>query len=267
VTNDLEGRVALVTGGASGIGRASAERFAAHGMRVCVVDLDGDAARAVAAPLSGLAIACDVSDPDQVDSAFARCAEELGGVDLAFLNAGITIHWSGDIGSLDLAQYRRSVGVNLDGVVFGAVAAVRTMRARTGGAPGAIMATASLAGLMPWHPDPVYSLGKHGVVGFMRSIAPNLAPEGISVHTICPGITDTGVLGDRRALVEGFGVPVMDSDTIADAVVAVAALPIAATGSCWVVQHGKAPWAMEFGDVPGPDSKLNVPVRARRRRS
>lgn len=259
----LDGRVALVTGGGSGIGRASAERFAAHGMRVCVVDLDGEAASAVAAPLNGVGIACDVSDPDQVDSAFAQCAEEFGSVDLALLNAGITIQWSGDIGSLDLVQYRKSVGVNLDGVVFGAAAAVRTMRARGNGAPGTIMATASLAGLMPWYPDPVYSLGKHGVVGFMRSVAPNLAPEGIAVHTICPGITETGVLGDRRSLVEGFGVPVMDADTIADAVVAVATLPIEATGSCWVIQHGKSPWAMDFADVPGPDSKLNVPIGAR----
>ncbi len=260
---NLEGRVALVTGGGSGIGRASAQRFAAQGMRVCVVDLDGAAARAVADSIDGLGIACDVSDSAQVDTAFARCADELGSVDLALLNAGITIHWSGDIGSLDLAQYRKSVGVNLDGVVFGAVAAVRTMRDRPDSPPGAILATASLAGLMPWHPDPVYSLGKHGVVGFMRSIAPNLAPEGIAVHTICPGITETGVLGDRRALVEGFGVPVMEPDTIADAVLAAAASPIEATGSCWVAQHGKAPWVMDFAEVPGPDNKLNVPVRAR----
>lgn len=258
----LEGSVALVTGGGSGIGRASAHRLAAEGMRVCVVDLDGETASAVADSVDGLGLACDVSDPGQIDSAFARCAEEFGSVDLALLNAGITIHWSGDIGSLDLAQYRRSVGVNLDGVVFGAVAAVRTMRTRTGGAPGAILATASLAGLMPWHPDPVYSLGKHGVVGFMRSIAPNLAPEGIAVHTICPGITETGALGDRRPLVEGFGVPVMEPEAIADAVLLAATAPIEQTGSCWVAQYGKPPWAMEFAEVPGADSKLNIPVRA-----
>jgi NAD(P)-dependent dehydrogenase (short-subunit alcohol dehydrogenase family) len=257
----LDGRVALVTGGASGIGRSSAELFAAHGMRVCVADLDGGAASAVASSLGGLGIGCDVSDPGQVESAFARCSEEFGSVDIALLNAGITIHWSGDIGSLDLAQYRKSVGVNLDGVVFGAVAAVRTMRARVDAAPGVVVATASLAGLMPWHPDPVYSLGKHGVVGFMRSIAPNLAAEGIAVHTVCPGITETGALGDRRSLVEGFGVPVMEPEVIADAVLHAAMAPMEATGSCWVVQHGMAPWPMEFTDVPGPDNKLNVPVR------
>ncbi|TXI40664.1 MAG: SDR family NAD(P)-dependent oxidoreductase [Mycobacterium sp.] len=256
----LAGRVALVTGGASGIGRAAARRLADAGMRVCVVDIDAAAATAVADSVDGIAVRCDVSDAEQVTAAFDTCARELGSVDLAFLNAGITIHWSGDIGSLDLSDYRRSVGVNLDGVVFGAVAAVRAMRARPDGGDGVILATASLAGILAWHPDPVYSLGKHAVVGFMRAIAPNLAPEGISVHTICPGITETGVLGDRRPLVESIGVPVMEPDAVCDAVLTAATAPIEASGSCWVVQHGKAPWPMEFPDVPGPDSRLNVPV-------
>lgn len=259
----LSGRVALVTGGASGIGRATAVRLASEGMQVCVVDIDGSAAEAVAEPLGGIGLRCDVTDPDQVDATFASCVAGLGALDVAFLNAGITIDWSGDIGSLDLAQYRRSVGVNLDGVVFGARAAVRTMRSLAAGTERAILATASLAGLMPWHPDPVYSLGKHGVVGFMRSIAPNLAAEDIAVHTICPGITETGVLGDRRSLVERIGVPVMEPETIAEAVLAALAAPAEAAGACWVAQHGKPPWAMEFAPVPGPDSRLNVPVRPR----
>ena len=259
----LDGRVALVTGGGSGIGRATAERFAAEGMRVCVIDIDGDAASTVATSLDGLALQCDVSDPGLVDDAFAACFRQLGSVDLAFLNAGITIHWSGDIGSLDLADYRRSLSVNLDGVVFGARAAVRTMRTRHDGGDGAILATASLAGILPWHPDPVYSLGKHAVVGFMRAIAPNLASEGIAVHTICPGITETGALGDRRPLVERIGVPVMEPEAIADAVVNAAKSPGETTGACWVVQHGKPAWAVKFADVPGPDSRLNVPVGRR----
>lgn len=253
------GRVALITGGGSGIGRATAHRFAAEGMRVCVVDIDADAVAAVADELGGLAVSCDVSDPAQVDATFARCADELGGLDLAFLNAGITVHWSGDIGSLDLADYRRSVGVNLDGVVFGARAAVRTMRTL---APGerAILATASLAGLMPWHPDPVYSLGKHAVVGLMRSVAPSLAAERIAVHTICPGITETGVLGDRRRLVESIGVPVMEPDAIADAVLTAVAAPLERSGTVWVVQHGKPAWPMEFPELSTPDNRLNAPV-------
>ncbi|WP_197497395.1 SDR family oxidoreductase [Mycobacterium sp. 852013-51886_SCH5428379] len=205
-----------MTGGASGIGRATAVRLAAEGMQVCVVDIEGAAAEAVAEPLGGVGLRCDVTDPDQVDATFASCMADLGGLDVAFLNAGVTIDWSGDIGSLDLTQYRRSIGVNLDGVVFGVRAAVRAMRS-SGAGDRAILATSSLAGLMPWHPDPVYSLGKHAVVGMMRSIAPNLAAEGIAVHTICPGITETGVLGDRRPLVERIGVPVMEPEAIADA--------------------------------------------------
>ncbi|MGE2837078.1 SDR family oxidoreductase [Mycobacterium sp. SMC-4] len=260
VNRELRGRVALVTGGASGIGRATAVRLAAEGVRVCVVDIDGEAATGVADEIGGIGLRCDVTDPDQVDATFEACVDELGGLDIAFLNAGITIHWSGDVAELDLAEYRRSVGVNVDGVVFGVRAAVRTMRSLDQ-RDRAVLATSSLAGLMPWHPDAVYSLGKHAVVGFMRSIAPNLIAEGIAVHTICPGITETGVLGDRRALVERIGVPVMEPDAIADAVLAALDAPAEATGSVWVAQHGIPPWTMGFASVSGPDSKLNVPVR------
>ncbi|UUO04240.1 SDR family oxidoreductase [Mycolicibacterium novocastrense] len=260
----LAGRVALITGGGSGIGRAAAQRLSAEGMRVCVLDIDGDAARAVAEPLGGMSLTCDVADADQVATAFAQCLEELGGLDLALLNAGITIRWSGDIGTLDLAEYRKSLGVNLDGVVYGVVNAVRTMRT-LGEGDRAILATASLAGLMPWHPDPVYSLGKHAVVGLMRSVAPGLAADHIAVHTICPGITETGALGDRRALVEGIGVPVMEPEASADAVVAAATAPLDASGSCWVVQHGTDPWPMQFVELDTPDNRLNVPAGRSRR--
>lgn len=256
----LEGRVALITGGGSGIGRATAVRLAEEGMRVCVSDINSGAARAVAESIGGVGLSCDVSDPDQVDEAVAACADRLGGLDVAFLNAGITIHWSGDIASLDVAKYRKSLGVNVDGVVFGAAAAVRAMRAGAGGAERALVATASLAGVIPWHPDPVYALGKHSVVGFMRSIAPGLAAEGIAVHTICPGITETGALGDRRPLVERIGVPVMEPEAIAEAVVAALRSPAEPAGSCWIAQHGKPAWPLEFPDVRGPDDRLNVPV-------
>jgi len=230
-------------------------------MCVCVVDIDERAAATVADSLGGVGLRCDVSDPEQVDAAFASCVREFGRLDLAFLNAGVSVRWSGDIATLDIADYRRSLGVNLDGVVFGARSAVRAMRSCPDNGERAIVATASLAGILPWHPDAVYSLGKHAVVGFMRAIAPNLSPEGIAVHTICPGITETGVLGNRRRLVEGVGVPVMEPQAIADAVLAAITAPSDATGSTWIVQHGKPAWAVQFPDVPGPDGRLNVPVR------
>jgi NAD(P)-dependent dehydrogenase (short-subunit alcohol dehydrogenase family) len=256
----LDGRVALVTGGGSGIGRATARLLASEDMRVCVVDIDDRAAAAVADSIGGVGLGCDVSDPEQIDSAFASCVREFGRLDLAFLNAGISIRWSGDIATLDVADYRRSVGVNLDGVVFGARSAVRTMRSSPADGERAIVATASLAGILPWHPDAVYSLGKHAVVGFMRAIAPNLTPDGIAVHTVCPGITETGVLGHRRPLVEGVGVPVMEPEAVADAVLLAATAPLDATGSTWAVQHGKPAWVVQFPDIPGPDGRLNVPV-------
>lgn len=257
-----EHRVALVTGGGSGIGAATAARLAAEGIRVCVVDIDHEAAELVAAGIGGLAVACDVSDPDQVDAAFATCVSELGSVDVALLNAGVSLHWSGDIGALDLADYRRSLGVNVDGTVFGMRAAVRAMRARPGGAAGgAIVVTASTAGLDPWLPDPVYTLGKHAVIGLVRAVAPSLAFEGLAVHAICPGFTQTGMLAERGALIERLGVAVADPSSIADAVVGLLDAPIELSGSAWIAEADKEPWAMQFSSVPGSHNTLNVPVR------
>src|SRR5690349_23609496 len=107
---ELAGNVALVTGAASGMGRATARRLADEGMSVCVVDIDGDAVGAVAEEIGALAVTCDVSDPDQVEAAFDQCVERFGRVDLAHLNAGVSITWSGDIAELDLRQYDRAVG-------------------------------------------------------------------------------------------------------------------------------------------------------------
>src|SRR5256885_17054938 len=93
-------------------------------------------------------------------------------------------------------QSRRIMGPNVDGVVFGARALVPSMAARGG---GAIVATASLAGLIAFSPDPIYTLTKHAVVGLVRALAPQLEPPGIPPNAVCPGLTDTPlVCGDRR---------------------------------------------------------------------
>ena len=253
---ELEGRVALVTGGGSGIGRASARQLAAKGMRVCVVDVNGDAARAVADEIGGLAVTADVSDSAQVDAAFAACIEAFGGIDLALLNAGIAVLQ--ELGTLTDEDYARTRGINLDGVVFGARAALRAMRARTDGRKGGvIIATASVAGIDPTgSPSPIYPLTKHAVIGFVRSLGPALAKEGITVHAICPGLTDTAILPDPiKAMFVGMGIPMVDPDRVADAVVTAATAGPEASGSCWIVQPD-ATYAHEFNDVPGPHKRL-----------
>ena len=245
---NLDGKVALVTGAASGIGRATAERLASEGMRVCVVDLHEDGGRRVAADVGGTFNVADVGDPAQVDAAFAHCVAELGGLDVAFLNAGIAIGHP-DIEALPDDEYRRIMRVNVDGVVYGARAAVREML--RGGHGGAIVATASLAGLIPFPPDPVYDLTKHAVVGFMRSLAPNLAPKGITANCVNPGMTATAIIGDEaKAMLEEAGFPLMPPSQIADAVVE--AVTSGDTGHCWVCQPGREPVRYEFRDVPGP---------------
>ena len=253
---ELEGRVGLVTGAGSGMGRATVQRLVAEGMNVCAVDINGDAARAVAEPIGALAITCDVSDAGELDAAFAQCLEHFGSLDLAHLNAGVSISWSGDIAELDIADYQRALGVNLHHVVYGARATVRAMRQRSDGSTGgAIVATSSIAGLEPFYPDAVYTITKHGVVALVRSIAPNLAVEGIAVHALCPGTTDTGMLSNpTKELLASKGVPLIPPEDIANAVVVAATSPIETTGSCWVVNP----------DGPrSPSTSTTCPVRTR----
>lgn len=244
---DLTDKVALVTGGASGIGKATVERLAAEGVRVCVVDRTADVGRAVAEAVGGTFVTADVGDVEQVDAAFAHCRDALGPVDIAFLNAGIAIGHS-DLTTLPDDLYRTIMRVNVDGVVFGARAAIREMMPR---GTGAIVATASLAGLIPFPPDPVYDLTKHAVVGLIRSLAPTVAAHGITANCVNPGMTDTNIISsDARQMLAEAKFPLMDASQIADAVVH--AVTSGETGRCWVCQPGRDPIAYEFRDVPGP---------------
>jgi NAD(P)-dependent dehydrogenase (short-subunit alcohol dehydrogenase family) len=247
VSGSLDGKVALVTGGGSGIGHATCVRFAAAGANVFVVDRDRDAAAAVASAVGGDSFAADMGVSAEVDASFAACTDRFGGVDIAFLNAGISIGVS-DIGALSDDEYYRMMRVNVDGVVFGLRAAIRAMDARGG---GAIVATSSLAGLIPFPPDPVYDASKHAVVGLIRSVAPTLAAKGITANTVNPGITDTNILtGEAKRLLREVGFPIMEAAQIAEAVFGLVTTGV--TGQCWVCQAGREPVSYEFRDVPGP---------------
>jgi NAD(P)-dependent dehydrogenase (short-subunit alcohol dehydrogenase family) len=229
-------------------------------MKVCVVDINQETATSVAEAIGGIAVAADVSEPAALDDAFARCLDFFGGLHVAHLNAGVSLAM-GDIAHLLVGNYRRSIAINVDHVVFGTGAAVRAIRATpSDGGPRAVVATASLAGIDPFLPNPIYTLTKHAVVGFIRALAPELAAEGISAHVICPGLTDTAqVSPDRKELLIRAGVPFVEPERIADAVVAAISSPLEQTGACWIANPDQPPLPWRFADVPGPHHMINVP--------
>ena len=247
-----DGQVALVTGGASGIGEAVTRRLAAAGVRVGVVDRDADGARRVAEAVSGLAVACDVTAPEAMAAAVAEVESWGGRLDLVHLNAGSVGGQSGTA-DLDVAAYRRVVGVNVDHVVFGLTSAVPALR-RSGG--GTVIATSSLAGLVALPGDAIYTLTKHAVVGYVRSAAATLATEGIRVMALCPGFADTALIAHLREQFASF--PLLTADDVAAAVQTM--LADGDPGSAWFVQPGRDPSPYRFHGVPGPVSRETPPA-------
>jgi len=239
-------QVALITGGASGIGAAVARRLAARGAAVVVADVDREQGAAVAAEIDGAFVPCDVRDLDENRAAVAAAVERFGGLDVAFLNAGISTGTTPG-GDFDLERYRRAIAVNLDGVVFGVVAALPALRERGG---GDIVATASLAGLTGVPFDPVYCANKHAVVGLVRALGPAHEGEGIRVNAVCPGFAETRIIDDIRGALADGGIPILSADDVADAVLAI--LDAKSAGECWYVQPGRASEPFRFRNVPGP---------------
>ena len=244
----VSGKAAVITGGAGVIGRALARHLVAAGVRVTLADIAADRGQALASELGCGFIETDVCDPGDNERMIAAAVERHGRLDLVFLNAGVSMQSLGaslpyDPAGIDVETYRRILSVNIDGAVFGVSAAIGAL-AGSGG--GSIVVTSSVAGLIAWPPDPVYTISKHGLVGYVRSIAPALGEKGIAINAVCPGATghfEPGQIPD--------GLAVLAPEALAAAMLQIAT--DGGTGRAASVVADRQPVVQfhEFGEVEG----------------
>jgi 3-hydroxybutyrate dehydrogenase len=255
----LEGKVALVTGAASGIGRGIAQRFAAEGARVVVADLDEarsqSAAAEIAATTGGSAIgfAIDVTNEDAVEEGVARAIAEYGGLDILCSNAGIQI--IGGVHELAYSDWKKVLAVHLDGAFLTTRACLRQMY--RSGQGGSILYTGSVHSKRASVLKAPYITAKHGLLGLCRTVAKEGAPYGVRANVICPGYVLTPLVEkqipeqavilniDARDVVEKVMLhdtldkQFTSTDEIADTAVFLAEQKtLALTGQSIIVSHG-----------------------------
>ena len=194
----LEGKGALITGGASGIGEATAKLFVEEGASVLVTDIQDERGQALADVLGSDAgyLHADVSLEDDVERAVRRATETFGRLDVMFNNAGI----AGAVGSIEevtVLAFDETIGVLLKGVFLGIKHAATVMKDRGG---GSIINTASVAGIRTGYGNHIYSAAKAGVIQLTRSTAMELGESGVRVNCICPGFIATPMIGRARGL-------------------------------------------------------------------
>lgn len=196
------GKVAVVTGAASGIGAATAQRLSAQGAAVVLMDVDAAGAHEVAASLPGpaLVVEGDVSVESDVEACITRGVDRFGRIDLHHLNAGIVGTFD-RIPDISVEDFDKVIGVNLRGTFLGIRSAFRQYAAQ--GSGGSIVLTASIASLRGSHDLLPYQASKHAVLGLMRGAAMFGGPQGVRVNAVAPGLVPTGLFANAAGLSGG----------------------------------------------------------------
>lgn len=244
--DSLEGKVAVFTGASRGLGAAAARRLAARGAKVIIADVEDTAGQAVAEECGGTFVHVDVREPEDSQAMIDVANATYGGVDIVHLNAGVSTGTAfGD--AFDVAAYRRAMGINLDGVVYGMQAALPALRARGG---GQIIVTASLAALTPVPFDPFYGANKAAVVHLVRSLAEQVAPENIRVNALCPSFAETAIITEIKPFLVDAGFPILSIDDVIDAFELI--VDGYDAGQAWFVVPGRDSEPFGFRHAPGP---------------
>jgi NAD(P)-dependent dehydrogenase (short-subunit alcohol dehydrogenase family) len=202
--NSLAGKIAIITGGASGIGEATARVFAEAGAKVVIGDIQ-DGSR-IAKEIGGLFQRIDVRDSESVKALVDFAVVEFGRIDVLFNNAGIEAH--APLAAMDDAAHRNMIDVNLNGVFYGLKFGIQALARNAGPARGSIISTASVAGLIGTPGLGSYNASKHAVVGMTRTAALEMGAMGIRVNAVCPGVIRTPMLGGfegSEAMIQQIG--------------------------------------------------------------
>jgi NAD(P)-dependent dehydrogenase (short-subunit alcohol dehydrogenase family) len=197
VAGRLEGKVAVITGAASGIGRASARRFAAEGAHVVVADLDEDGGTALAKEIDGLYVRADVTDAGDVQAMYATAVERFGGLDVCFNNAGISPPDDDSILETEIDAWRRVQEVNLTSVYLCCKYGIPHLLDR---GRGSVINTASFVAVMGAATSQIsYTASKGGVLAMSRELGVQFARQGVRVNALCPGPVNTPLLQELFA--------------------------------------------------------------------
>ncbi|KAK9810071.1 hypothetical protein WJX72_004353 [[Myrmecia] bisecta] len=264
----LHGKVAVVTGGASGIGAAIVDAFIRAGAKVVVADIQYDKAQSLAAQLgaeSATAVECNVREEEHIIQAIDMAVETFGGLDIMVNNAGI-VGAVGSISQMDTAEFDATLQINLRGVFLGMKHASRVMKAR--GTRGAIVNMSSVCGMRGGLGFLAYDAAKWGIRGLSESVACQLASSHIRVNCVAPGMVPTAMTGHlmtgtAQADIKSFaeGSPTGESlrpENIASQVLYLASdMSLGVTGYTVLCDNG---WLLGIGGIPSPLSALNMPM-------